>query len=96
MDNTTGPAFDAVAESLETASEMGLYCAYAALLTMALIPIWVGSHRSLAPKTEVSRQGSFSFVHYCGICRNLLDVDDDLDAPFIAYAILDRRSRTKR
>lgn len=53
MDNSTGPAFDAVAESLETVSEMGLYCAYAALLIMALIPIWVGSHRSLAPKSEV-------------------------------------------
>jgi hypothetical protein len=53
MDNSTGPAFDVVAESLEPVGELGLYCAYAALLIMALIPIWIGSHRSLAPKSEV-------------------------------------------
>lgn len=42
-----------VVEGLAAADDAGLYMAYTALLIMAVVPIYVGSHLSLAPKTEV-------------------------------------------
>lgn len=64
--NATVDAVNAtVAAAAEAAagSETGLYVAYAALLVMAVVPIWVGSHMSLAPKSEVITLATIGSVH---------------------------------
>ena len=50
--NATVEAVQAAAADI---GDTGLYVAYAALLIMAVVPIWIGSHLSLAPKSEVSK-----------------------------------------
>lgn len=55
MDNATDTVVEglAAAAAATTTDDVGLYIAYTALLIMAVVPIYVGSHLSLAPKTEV-------------------------------------------
>lgn len=55
MDNATDTVVEglAAAAAATTTDDVGLYIAYMALLIMAVVPIYVGSHLSLAPKTEV-------------------------------------------